>query len=482
VVFWVGICAVTHFLAALLSSGFHHYDEHFAILEHAAYLLGITPKESMHVDFFIQLRPWFPPAVLLFLIQICKTLGIQDPFFWAFTLRLASATLGLISTLFFTECALPFFSSFRTRKICFIFSCFNWFLPYLHAHPSAESWGSSFFFLGLAILCLSLEREISNLAYFSVGILWCLGFQARFQTGIMIATTTVWFWIKKLPSIKKQTTIALGFLITFIACTLLDRWGYGNWVIPAWNYFRDQVLQHKAASAGVDPWWDYFPRSLLQGGFPLSVPLVLGTLLGWLRQPYHLLTFATLPFFLIHCALGHKELRYLFPILQATPFLIGLGLEKIPQFSKMNFPRVIRNLGYLLIFIYLCAISFVPARNEIPLYQFIYKNLPSKTLFYFQTHPYMLADVESHFYRPKDLKLSLITDLSELERQVSSGQIEWLFYPSSFLPSKALENHCHRRSSTWPSVFYSPALLPLAQKAKMRDWAVFECQITASQL
>jgi len=91
--------------------------------------------------------------------------------------------------------------------------------------------------------------------------------------------------------------------------------GYGAWCFPPWNYFDTDLLQGYAARAsGASPFYAYF--YLLPGNifFPIVVFLLAAMIVACLRNPRHYVTWATAPFFVVHCLLAHKEERFLFPL------------------------------------------------------------------------------------------------------------------------------------------------------------------------
>src|SRR4051794_39151193 len=91
---WMGFSLFLHLLAAWLSAGFYHADEHFQIVEFANYLLGKSPASQLPLEYSHQLRPWLFPAILAGMTKILTTLGVSSPFSWAFGYRCVSSLLG----------------------------------------------------------------------------------------------------------------------------------------------------------------------------------------------------------------------------------------------------------------------------------------------------------------------------------------------------------------------------------------------------
>jgi hypothetical protein len=71
-----------------------------------------------------------------------------------------------------------------------------------------------------------------------------------------------------------------------------------------------------------------------------------GLLLFWIRFPRHLLTWVTLPHFLVHSLIAHKEIRFLFPIFPAATLCVLL-LWSAPSPPRPWEGRVLRVLSVI---------------------------------------------------------------------------------------------------------------------------------------
>jgi len=70
------------------------------------------------------------------------------------------------------------------------------------------------------------------------------------------------------------------------------------------------------------------------------VALGAAMLVTWVRYPRHILTWTTLPFFIFHSLVGHKELRYLFPIV--LPAALAFILAYAPAPGEVARPAWLR--------------------------------------------------------------------------------------------------------------------------------------------
>ena len=110
-----------------------------------------------------------------------------------------------------------------------------------------------------------------------------------------------------------------------------------TWSFPFysyWAYFRENIVNHKAANFGILPWYYYFGSLFVHTG-----PLALFALVGVRRSP--ILGWISLAILLPHSAIAHKEFRYIYPVLPILLVLASIGLVEFLQFvqRKMQWRR-----------------------------------------------------------------------------------------------------------------------------------------------
>jgi phosphatidylinositol glycan class B len=107
---------------------------------------------------------------------------------------------------------------------------------------------------------------------------------------------------------------------------LVDRWGYGEWTFPAWTYLQANLLEGAAGLFGSELPFAYLwmlPANIFA---PVVLAMLALAIVAWLRCPRHPVTWATLPFFIVHNLLSHKEERFLFPIAILATALVPMAL------------------------------------------------------------------------------------------------------------------------------------------------------------
>jgi len=86
-------------IASIFSKGYHHFDEHFQILEFAGVKLGLTTPSNLPWEYHYQMRPALQPSLVVILYRFLAVFGIDNPFFITFVLRLMSGGLTFVSML-----------------------------------------------------------------------------------------------------------------------------------------------------------------------------------------------------------------------------------------------------------------------------------------------------------------------------------------------------------------------------------------------
>jgi phosphatidylinositol glycan class B len=218
--------------------------------------------------------------------------------------------------------------------------------------------------------------------------------------------------------------------------TALDCWGYGQWTLAPWNYFQVNILDHKADQFGTAPVWWYF--YLMNEGLlaPITLLWTAAMLITWMRQPRHIVTWATLPFFAVHSIVAHKELRFLFPMTLIGIFLFFLAFapesdEQQPAALRWLWERR-RSWGakclYALNVIALAVACLTHKRPGVELQKFIYDRYGEGTHAYLlgKKDPYQNVGVNMFFYRPTGFTYNAIKGYDDLKDLLRNGPRKFL--------------------------------------------------------
>ena len=436
---------LVHLLAAIFSVGYFQVDEHFQILEFTAYKLGVAEEGDLAWEFQDQIRPAIQPGFAYAIIKIANVLSLDNPFYHAMILRIISAFLSIGCMWLLLYAFNPEIKSNYLKRWFLFLSLLIWFLPYIHVRYSSENWSGLAFWSGFALLFISnipvsgiKKKYIKELI---IGVLFGLAFTLRYQTGLMIFGIFIWLGIIKKEKISRLSVTLIGFLLSACLGFLIDYWFYGEWTFTAWNYFSINLLQDKVSSFGIEPWWYYFEEILLKGVPPYSILIILSTLIVWIFLPKHPLTWATLPFIAVHFLIGHKELRFLFPLVNILPLVVILSIQIIAEDFRLDkLKRELKKIekSFIRLFIVinticLLVVCFKPADMQIYLYQYIYNHYdPAITeLLYIKRNPFARA-VPLNFYRNKNFKTIKMKNANDISDYISNSDKKILFATLEF--------------------------------------------------
>ncbi|QJD79495.1 glycosyltransferase family protein [Spirosoma rhododendri] len=319
------IAFVVQLVFCLTQVGFLHPDQHFQLIEFSSWQLGEPSGAGSVWELKSHIRPTVQVYIFSGFVVLCRTVGITDAYTQLTILRVL---FGMGVLLVFNRLALHYFRS--DRKALFwvlLLLNFSWSLPYVRTLFSSEL-ASSVVFFG-AILIYERRRERVG-AVFLVGLLFSLAFYLRFQMAFGLVGFGLWLLMIE-KGYSRLLPMAAGFVLGVLINTALDYQFYHQLVYTPYDYFRVNILEGKAAEFGTAPfYWYIVMLALVVGAPPVSLVLFYYSLKSspaHLRQP---LLWVVAFFVLGHCLVGHKEERFLFPVINAMPIIAGWGL---PAFS-----------------------------------------------------------------------------------------------------------------------------------------------------
>jgi len=416
-----------YILTAFASQGYLQSDEHFQLLEFADYKLGVTPAADLPWEFQQQIRPALQPALAVGVIRAARAAGVLDPFSQAFLLRLISALLAILVYAWISN-RLPADSSGESGgRMLLAVAILLWFVPTLSVRFSSENWSGLAFLSGVGLLPLSpADDRQSTFRSAAAGLLLGLAFVFRFQVGFAIAGVVAWLLLQRHLRWTHLATILAGGVCAIAIGLVADHWLYGNTVITQWRYLEANIVQGKAAEFGVSPWWYYFPAFVMAAIPPISVILLLLAGYGMYRNPRHVFTWASIPFVLAHVVVGHKELRFLFPMLFPFLWLVVSGWKA--WHARVTLGRGLKAGFAACVGINLVALAFVSTRarqQAVPCWQFLYRysNKRDAVLYAEGSSPYQSGVLKTYFYRAPALTVRVVRSLAELEGG-SGGKLE----------------------------------------------------------
>jgi phosphatidylinositol glycan class B len=394
---------------AIVSVGWYHPDEHFQILEFAALKLNLCDPSDLAWEYHARMRSAIQPAMVVFLHKSLSLVGITNPFTITLFLRLFSAALSFLAMWMIYKRYSTAISNPRLQKWFLQLSFLLWFALYNFVRFSSETWSGAFFILGFCYLYL-LKREPRPADFFITGLLVGFSFVFRFQSGFLVAGFIGWFIFTRKERINHIIPIVFGILTAIAAGILTDRWFYGEWTFTAWNYFSNNILDNKVSEFGINPWYFYFVDVFTQAIPPFSIVFILSVIVFIIYNPRDAITWALVPFLLVHFMVSHKETRFLYPIIGFLPILIIRSIEtaKIKWHVNLVESAVFRWFAkafWMVNLVFIVLAIGHPADPMVNMYRQIYKRYPEPaTLFYTTKSPFHRA-LQVHYYKRPTLTI-----------------------------------------------------------------------------
>lgn len=307
-----------------------HPDEYYQIIEFASAKMGISQIGCLPWEYFLQIRSWIQPGLFYLLASGCAAVSITDPFFILGLWSTFSALLLFVPSmiLLFLSCNV-WIKQINLRFAAVRALALFWLMPYIGSHPSSEMWGMCVFSIAFAWISLNIEFQqenvkISPTAIWIGGLFLGIAFQLRFHTAFLSLGLIAWL-LYKVPKLEDKSKVFIHFagsgILTLFGFAKLDAWGYESpgYVTSFINYFQANVTNGISKAFGVESIFWYLHATHNNPAPYLSILLMGLIIFFWILYPKHLFTWISLPFFLIHCFVPHKEIRFLIPLI---PFCI----------------------------------------------------------------------------------------------------------------------------------------------------------------
>lgn len=327
--FWVVVAGfIIQVITSLVQIGVSSADQHFQIVEFSMYQLG-KPNGAVQVW---EINNFVRPTLQVYLFSgyhlLCNLFRITDPYTQLTILRVI---LGIVMFVVFNLMAFHYFRKAAGNTLLYVLILLNftWVLPYTRTLFSSEMMSSLFFFGTLLLYDYYKDRDPGYKLLALVGFLFCLSFYFRFQAAFGMAGVAVWllFFEKKY---KHIIPLALGFIVGIALNVLLDYAFYKEWVFTPYTYFYANIIDGRADYFGRSSFLRYIGLILLVTPAPLlSFVFFFYLLKTSVKQYANPVVLSVVLFIVFHSMVGHKEERFLFPVFNAFPLMIGWSIPSI---------------------------------------------------------------------------------------------------------------------------------------------------------
>lgn len=417
------ILAGVTIVTAWFSNTFYFPDEHFQILEFMGHRLGITPASELPWEFEARIRPWLQPLLYFLIARPLMALGVTDMFAIVFVLRLVTGLFSVFALAVFARAVMETLKDETEKRAFALYLPFFGFLPYLFVRTSSETLSAAFAAIAVALVLRGGAARLLAVA----GLMCGLAFEARYQTAMLGLGVFAWLVLVARVGTRGLAAFVGGGLIALVLGALANRWGYGAWVFPPWDYFQVNIVQGVAAkNFGSEPVFAYLYLMPAQIFFAITLVLMAAMLAMWLRNSRHVLTWASLPFVLLHVMVAHKEARFLFPlVILATAFPVLGFSPHLPRWRdaftrvwgwRSSFSAKVMAAISVAGMLYFALYPF-GVRPHMPMAQYLYRHPPGVIYSIgepFQSYP---------LYRPAGFRAEQLQSPLQLEALLDRGPV-----------------------------------------------------------
>ncbi len=307
------LLAVT-LVTSWFSYAFFHIDEYFQVLELTRSKLAPGEVTGFAWEHTERLRPWLQPFLYWL---VARVLHVHEIFALGFLFRLVTGLANVLAVALFLRTTLPMQRDEAEARLHVRVVTLAGFLPYLFVRTSSESASMAAMVIGWSLLFAGARPRVT--AALASGFFFGLAFEFRFQTAFFVVGIMAWLFVY--GARRALVPLSIAGLLAVALGVVIDHWGYGEWTFPAWNYLRANVIEGAAGMFGKEPPFAYFWLDASNVFGPIALALFFVMVVAWVRAPRHPLTWTTLPFFVAHGLISHKEERFVFPM---AIFVLGM--------------------------------------------------------------------------------------------------------------------------------------------------------------
>ncbi len=323
----IAIAIAVHLATTLAGVNPWHPDEHFQILEFAFARAELASTELLPWEFHQRIRSTLQPTLAMLPLLLLRGAGIDSPFVWVALLEVLTLAAAGGITLWIAMRTAPGLSR-PGRRMLWLASLFIWFLPFLRFRYTGENLGGMALAAAVPLIMAAVERNDRRHAA-GAGVLLGLSVVFRFQMAFAAVALIAWAALNTKARWRLVGALVTAAAFIVVAASSVDAWFYGEWVFTPWQYFRANIVEGAAATFGTSPWHWYLTRLPLWMAPPLGPVLMVLFVVPLWRHRGSPWVWLSVAFLIGHSLVGHKELRFLFPLIYATPILLALSAASL---------------------------------------------------------------------------------------------------------------------------------------------------------
>ncbi|KAF0460341.1 GPI mannosyltransferase 3 [Gigaspora margarita] len=335
---------------ALITKTYFNPDEYWQSVEVAHYM--VFGYGYLTWEWKQRIRSFAHPLIFATLYKVLALLGLDDGNLFIYAPRLLQAVFAAINDFYSYLLAKKLFnnSSAKWTLFCSIISWFNFFCSVRTFSNSIET--------SLTIVALfywpwpSLdiprnqnEREIMLRISLSLAAISCIFRPTNVIIWSFLGIHLLWKIPKHTISIVTNTIVI--FIIAVTTMIIIDYKFYGTFVFVPLNFLHFNIFKSISLFYGTHPWHWYFSQGLLVVLTTLIPFVAIGIYSArknpryWIRiKPLLQLCIWVL---LCYSLLGHKEFRFIYPLLPIFVIISGIGIDEISSIKNSHLANSFTN-------------------------------------------------------------------------------------------------------------------------------------------
>ncbi|MBN1329384.1 MAG: glycosyltransferase family 39 protein [Candidatus Heimdallarchaeota archaeon] len=332
-------------LASIFSKGYIHPDEHYQSIEIAYYEIfgeGYIPWE-----FVEGVRSWVYPGIVLLIFKVMIWIGVTNIEILLIFVRLFSACCSMITVITVYFLGKDLFDE-KVGLVATIFVSFWFDFVFWSARTMSDSIAANFTLLGIFIIVhfLTKQKELDNLNKqilknkikmglipgFLAGLMFGLSFIFKFPAIILALPFGLWLLVKKKWSAMSFFIIGIGVMVLLQG--IIDVFTWGAFLQSPIKFFNYNIFTGQNEIHGTSPFFAY-PFLIFDAYGDFFILFLLFFVFGLNKEKNSLwLLFAILFFLLVFSFIGHKEYRFLLPIMPISVIFAAKGFLEYPKKIK----------------------------------------------------------------------------------------------------------------------------------------------------
>ncbi|WCJ32280.1 GPI mannosyltransferase 3 [Euphorbia peplus] len=330
-----GLCLAFRIANSLLIQTYFNPDEHWQSLEVAHRV--VFGYGHLTWEWKKGIRSYLHPMVFASLFKFLALLGLDTPWFMAKTPRLLQALFSAVGDLYLYKLSHVLFD-YSVAKWALFSQLTNWFMFFCFNRTLSNSLETVLTVMGL-YYWPSMRDSLGKMP--PVSRKWGL-FIAALACAVRPTSAIIWVYVGILELFLTHDrmkfifleVLPIGALVLGLTC-LLDYMMYGSWILVPLNFLKFNFLSSGGDYYGTHKWHWYFS----QGFTVMLFSFLPFSLAGSIKSKRWKLSGLITWVLVLYSILGHKEFRFVLPVLPIALMLSGYALAMM---ARLGCPDVNR--------------------------------------------------------------------------------------------------------------------------------------------